>query len=106
MCCHTDAPVNVKVEYKADVKEGEAVQLNCSSDAHPPARTYEWHDENGAELHKGNIYILPNVSRHIGAFYCTAINTEGRTSLALCSSECHVSKRSTNCIENVGHSLQ
>ncbi|XP_022617691.1 sialoadhesin-like [Seriola dumerili] len=72
------APVNVKVEYKADVKEGEAVQLKCSSDAHPPASSYEWHNEKGAQLHRGNHYMLPNVSRHVGALYCTAINTEGR----------------------------
>ncbi|KAG7242183.1 hypothetical protein INR49_024229 [Caranx melampygus] len=71
------APVNVKVEYKADVKEGETVQLKCSGDAHPPASTV-WHNESGAELHQGNIYMLPNVSRHIGALYCTAINTAGQ----------------------------
>ena len=45
MYCHTDAPVNVKVEYKADVKEGETVQLKCSSDARPPASTV-WHNES------------------------------------------------------------
>ncbi|XP_056236092.1 sialoadhesin-like [Seriola aureovittata] len=72
------APVNVKVEFKADVKEGEAVQLKCSSDAHPPASSYEWHNEKGAQLHRGNYYMLPNVSRHVGALYCTAINTAGR----------------------------
>lgn len=75
---HIDAPVNVKVENKTDVKEGEAVQLKCSSDAHPPASTYEWHNESGAKLHQGNIYMLPNVSRHMGALYCTAINTVGQ----------------------------
>ncbi|XP_071326798.1 B-cell receptor CD22-like isoform X1 [Trachinotus anak] len=72
------APVNVKVEYKSEVKEGEAVQLKCSSDAHPPASSYEWHNEKGAQLHQGNLYTLQNVSRHISALYCTAINTEGR----------------------------
>ncbi|XP_039972936.1 sialoadhesin-like [Xiphias gladius] len=71
-------PVNVKVEYKPDVKEGEAVQLKCSSDAHPPASSYEWHNETGAQLHQGNLYTLPNVSRHMGPLYCTAINTLGQ----------------------------
>ncbi|XP_060937102.1 sialoadhesin-like isoform X2 [Limanda limanda] len=72
------APVNVRVEYKSDVKEGEAVQLTCTSDAQPPASSYEWFSETGAQLHQGNIYTMPNVSRHLGALYCTAINTVGR----------------------------
>ncbi|XP_060937103.1 sialoadhesin-like [Limanda limanda] len=72
------APVNVSVKYKSDVKEGEAVQLTCTSDAHPPARSYEWFSETGAQLHQGNIYTTPNVSRHLDALYCTAINTVGR----------------------------
>ncbi|XP_053288953.1 B-cell receptor CD22 isoform X1 [Pleuronectes platessa] len=72
------APVNVRVEYKSDVKEGEAVQLTCTSDAHPPASSYEWFSETGAQLHRGNQYTMPNVSRHMGALYCTAINTVGR----------------------------
>lgn len=79
VCFHTDAPVNVKVDYKSDVKEGEAVQLKCSSDAHPPASSYEWHNEIGVRLHQGRIYMLPNVSRHhTGALYCTANNTLGQ----------------------------
>ncbi|XP_076594057.1 B-cell receptor CD22 [Chaetodon auriga] len=73
------APVNVKVEYESDVKEGEAVQLKCSSDANPRASRYEWHDETGAQLYKGEVFMLPNVSRHhTGALYCTAVNTVGR----------------------------
>ncbi|XP_029307159.1 sialoadhesin [Cottoperca gobio] len=71
-------PVNVKIEHKPDVKEGEAVRLRCSSDANPPARSYQWHNETGAKLHEGNIYMLQNVSRHTGALYCTAINSVGQ----------------------------
>lgn len=78
-CSHADAPVNVEVEYESDVKEGEAVRLNCSSDAHPRASIYEWHNETGARLYQGNVFMLPNVSRHhTGALYCTAINIVGR----------------------------
>ncbi|XP_070690761.1 myelin-associated glycoprotein isoform X2 [Pempheris klunzingeri] len=72
------APVNVMVGHRSDIKEGDAVKLNCSSDANPPASSYEWHSESGARLHQGNVYMLPNVSRHTGALYCTAINTIGR----------------------------
>ncbi|XP_070768824.1 sialic acid-binding Ig-like lectin 14 [Enoplosus armatus] len=72
------APKNVKVEYKSDVKEGEAVRLQCSSDAHPPASSYAWHNDTGAQLYQGKVYMLPNVSRHTGALYCTANNTLGR----------------------------
>ncbi|XP_075965685.1 sialic acid-binding Ig-like lectin 14 [Anarhichas minor] len=71
------APVNVNIEHKSDVKEGEAVRLRCSSDANPPA-TYQWHNETGAQLHQGNLYTLPNVSRHTGALFCTAINAVGQ----------------------------
>ncbi|XP_049903735.1 sialoadhesin-like [Epinephelus moara] len=73
------APVNVKVEHKTDVKEGEAVRLKCSCDAHPPASGYLWHNETGAQLHQGSVYMLSNVTRHTGALYCTAVNTVGRS---------------------------
>ncbi|XP_033958883.1 Schwann cell myelin protein isoform X3 [Pseudochaenichthys georgianus] len=71
------APVNVKVEHKSEVKEGEAVQLRCSSDAYPPATSYQWHNETGSQLHRGHDYRLLKVSRHAAALYCTAINTIG-----------------------------
>ncbi|XP_044063619.1 sialic acid-binding Ig-like lectin 14 [Siniperca chuatsi] len=72
------APDNVKVEYKSDAKEGEAVRLECSSDAHPPASIYAWYNKTGAQLHQGKVYMLQNVSRHTGALFCTANNTLGR----------------------------
>ncbi|XP_029361106.1 myelin-associated glycoprotein isoform X2 [Echeneis naucrates] len=73
------APVDVKVQYKSEVKEGEAVRLKCSSDAYPQASSYEWHLKNGTLLHRGNVYTEANVSRHMSAIYCTAINTKGRS---------------------------
>ncbi|XP_008430602.1 myelin-associated glycoprotein isoform X1 [Poecilia reticulata] len=72
------APLNVNVEYKVDVKEGETVALTCSSEAQPPVSRYEWHNETGAKISQGNLYIVSNVSRTIGAMYCTAINDEGK----------------------------
>ncbi|XP_027142186.1 sialoadhesin isoform X1 [Larimichthys crocea] len=72
------APLNVKVQYKSDVKEGEVVQLKCSSEAHPPAHSYEWHNETGAKLYQGNVFMLNVSRRHTGAVYCTANNTEGQ----------------------------
>lgn len=77
-CFHADAPLNVKVQYKSDVKEGEVVQLKCSSEAHPPAHSYEWHNETGAKLYQGNVFMLNVSRRHTGAVYCTANNTEGQ----------------------------
>ncbi|XP_026227509.1 myelin-associated glycoprotein-like [Anabas testudineus] len=73
------APVNVKVDYKSHVKEGETVQLKCSSEANPPANSYLWHNEEGAQLHQGQSYKLINVSRHTGVLNCTAINTVGES---------------------------
>uniref|UniRef100_UPI0037E8954A myelin-associated glycoprotein isoform X2 n=1 Tax=Semicossyphus pulcher TaxID=241346 RepID=UPI0037E8954A len=72
------APVSVKVEYKSNVKEGEAVQLKCSSDANPSASSYVWQSEKGAQLYRGKVYTLQNVSRHTEALYCIAYNTEGQ----------------------------
>ncbi|MEQ2289334.1 hypothetical protein AMECASPLE_031859, partial [Ameca splendens] len=72
------APVNVNVNYNSDVKEGETVALTCSSEAHPPVSRYEWHNATGAQISQGNLYIVSNVSRNIGAMYCTAINAEGQ----------------------------
>ncbi|XP_032410158.1 myelin-associated glycoprotein-like [Xiphophorus hellerii] len=72
------APLNVNIEYKVDVKEGEIVDLTCSSEAHPPVSRYEWHNETGAKISQGNLYIVSNVSRTIGAMYCAAINDEGK----------------------------
>ncbi|XP_061531795.1 sialic acid-binding Ig-like lectin 14 [Phycodurus eques] len=72
------APMNVDVDYNANVKEGGAVRLKCTCDANPPASSYEWHNDHGAQLHKGSVYILTNVSRHTGALYCVAINPMGK----------------------------
>ncbi|XP_057690128.1 sialoadhesin-like [Corythoichthys intestinalis] len=75
---HWNGPVNINVQYKANVKEGEAVYLKCSCDANPPASSYEWHNDHGARLHEGRIFILTNVSRHTGPLYCIAINAIGK----------------------------
>ncbi|XP_074539091.1 B-cell receptor CD22 [Halichoeres trimaculatus] len=72
------APVNVKVEYNPNVKEGGTVRLKCSSDANPEASSYEWYNEKDAQLYRGKVFTLQNVSRHAADLYCTAINTMGR----------------------------
>uniref|UniRef100_A0AAQ6I960 Ig-like domain-containing protein n=1 Tax=Anabas testudineus TaxID=64144 RepID=A0AAQ6I960_ANATE len=79
VCFCADAPVNVKVDYKSHVKEGETVQLKCSSEANPPANSYLWKNKAGARLHQGQSYKLINVSRHTGVLYCTANNTVGES---------------------------
>ncbi|XP_049587225.1 myelin-associated glycoprotein isoform X3 [Syngnathus scovelli] len=71
------APVNVDVYYSANIKEGEAARFECNCDANPPASSYEWHSQDGVELHKGKVFILANISRHTGGLYCTAINAMG-----------------------------
>ncbi|XP_076016864.1 B-cell receptor CD22 [Genypterus blacodes] len=71
------APMNVKVAYRSTVKEGETVQLTCSSNANPTAHSYEWRDARGALLFRGHAYSIFNVSRHKDELYCTAFNTEG-----------------------------
>ncbi|XP_026149251.1 myelin-associated glycoprotein isoform X2 [Mastacembelus armatus] len=72
------APVKVNVAYNRQVKEGQDVQLTCSSDANPPASTYTWTNATGAQLYQKNPYTLSNVSRHTGTIYCSAKNTVGQ----------------------------
>lgn len=78
LCFYADAPLDVNVQYKVDVKEGETVALTCSSEAHPPVSRYEWHNETGEKILQGNLYRVSNVSRKIGVLYCIAINEEGQ----------------------------
>ncbi|KAM9310677.1 myelin-associated glycoprotein [Pholidichthys leucotaenia] len=71
-------PVNVIVDYKSDVHEGETVRLYCTSDAYPPVTSYQWHDEKGAQLSRANM-LVQNITRHTaGPMYCSAINEEGQ----------------------------
>ncbi|XP_064167440.1 myelin-associated glycoprotein-like isoform X3 [Anguilla rostrata] len=72
------APVRVEVEPESTVvKEGDAVEVQCSSDSNPPAHGYQWYNITGTLLSEERIYKLHNVSRHTKALYCAAINTEG-----------------------------
>ncbi|XP_035289232.1 myelin-associated glycoprotein-like isoform X2 [Anguilla anguilla] len=72
------APVRVEVEPESTVvKEGDAVEMQCSSDSNPPAHGYQWYNTTGTLLSEEQIYKLHNVSRHTKALYCEAINTEG-----------------------------
>ncbi|XP_035289619.1 sialic acid-binding Ig-like lectin 5 isoform X2 [Anguilla anguilla] len=72
------APVRVEVEPESTVvKEGDAVEMQCSSDNNPPAHDYQWYNITGTLLSEERIYKLHNVSRHTKALYCAAINTEG-----------------------------
>ncbi|XP_035289341.1 myelin-associated glycoprotein-like isoform X6 [Anguilla anguilla] len=74
----TYAPVRVEVEPESTVvKEGDAVEMQCSSDSNPPAHGYQWYNITGTLLSEERIYKLHNVSRHTKALYCAAINTEG-----------------------------
>ncbi|XP_070993500.1 B-cell receptor CD22-like isoform X1 [Oncorhynchus clarkii lewisi] len=71
------APVDVKVEGVSSVKEGDSVELRCSSDSNPAAHSYRWHNSRGP-LPTGPTITLENVTRLTEALYCTAINTEGQ----------------------------
>ncbi|KAJ8332801.1 hypothetical protein SKAU_G00416970 [Synaphobranchus kaupii] len=72
------APASVEVETESTVvREGDTVELRCSSDSNPPAHSYQWYNITGTLLSEEKTYKLHNVSRRITAFYCAATNTEG-----------------------------
>ncbi|XP_021447651.2 B-cell receptor CD22 [Oncorhynchus mykiss] len=72
------APVDVKVEGVSSVKEGDSVELRCSSDSNPAAHSYRWHNSRGPLPTTGPTITLENVTRLTEALFCTAINTEGQ----------------------------
>ncbi|XP_038850572.1 B-cell receptor CD22-like [Salvelinus namaycush] len=72
------APVDVKVKGVSSVKEGDSVELRCSSDSNPAAHSYRWHNSRGRLSTTGPTLTLENVTRLTEALYCTAINTEGQ----------------------------
>ncbi|KAK6326601.1 hypothetical protein J4Q44_G00022460 [Coregonus suidteri] len=72
------APVDVKVEGVSSVKEGDSVELRCSSDSNPAVHSYRWHNSRGPLPTMGPTITLENVTRLTEALYCTAINTEGQ----------------------------
>ncbi|XP_038833426.1 B-cell receptor CD22-like [Salvelinus fontinalis] len=72
------APVDVKVEEVSSVKEGDSVELRCSSDSNPAAHSYRWQNSRGPLPTTGPTITLENVTRLTEALYCTAINSEGQ----------------------------
>uniref|UniRef100_A0A673XSM0 Ig-like domain-containing protein n=1 Tax=Salmo trutta TaxID=8032 RepID=A0A673XSM0_SALTR len=80
MMLFIDAPVDVMVEGVSSVKEGDTVELRCSSDSNPAAHSYRWHNSRGPLPTTGPTLTLENVTRLTEALYCTAINTEGQVS--------------------------
>ncbi|XP_029593290.1 B-cell receptor CD22 isoform X2 [Salmo trutta] len=72
------APVDVKIEGVSSVKEGDSVELRCSSDSNPAAHSYHWHHSRGPLPTTGPTITLENVTRLTEALYCTANNTEGQ----------------------------
>ncbi|XP_045069248.1 sialic acid-binding Ig-like lectin 13 [Coregonus clupeaformis] len=66
------APVDVKVEGVSSVKEGDSVELRCSSDSNPAAHSYRWHNSRGPLPTMGSTITLERVTRLTEALYCTA----------------------------------
>lgn len=77
MMLFIDAPVDVMVECMSSVKEGDSVELRCSSDSNPAAHSYRWHNNREPLPTTGPTVTLENVTRLTEALYCTAIDTEG-----------------------------
>ncbi|XP_041640768.1 B-cell receptor CD22-like isoform X2 [Cheilinus undulatus] len=72
-------PPSVSARPSAEIVEGRAVTLMCSSDANPAAN-YTWYKENeDSPLASGQIFSIADFSaKHSGNYYCEALNTRGR----------------------------
>ncbi|XP_037373777.1 B-cell receptor CD22 [Talpa occidentalis] len=74
------APEPSKVEIQPSApKEGNAVILNCQSQANPPPTNYTWY-HNGLEMSGvADTFQIPSVGlRHAGKYSCLAENSLGR----------------------------
>ncbi|XP_066497954.1 myelin-associated glycoprotein isoform X1 [Hoplias malabaricus] len=74
----TYPPDSVEVVFNSFVKEGDSVNLKCSSDCNPAARSFQWFNKSGALLSEGHTYTLKSVKRHTEPLYCTVTNAEGQ----------------------------
>uniref|UniRef100_W5ME81 Si:dkey-238d18.5 n=1 Tax=Lepisosteus oculatus TaxID=7918 RepID=W5ME81_LEPOC len=79
-----DAPVNVRMEFnQRGIKEGDSIIFRCSSDSNPPAHSYQWYNVKGVQTvrlqSERDTFTVDNVTRHSGAFYCTAQNRLGQS---------------------------
>ncbi|CAB1334062.1 unnamed protein product [Coregonus sp. 'balchen'] len=72
------AEVPSSVEGVSSVKEGDSVELRCSSDSNPAAHSYRWHNSRRPLPTTGPTITLENVTRLTEALFCTAISTEGQ----------------------------
>ncbi|KAL0202712.1 hypothetical protein M9458_000730, partial [Cirrhinus mrigala] len=59
-----------------EIKEGDSVTLNCSSDSNPPAEI-SWF-KGGTFVGSGRIYSISKISSdHSGEYKCKSINKHG-----------------------------
>ncbi|KAL2086481.1 hypothetical protein ACEWY4_017540 [Coilia grayii] len=73
----------VSISPSGDIKEGDSVTLNCSSDANPPVENYTWYkaDGNKTVLHRTEripSFTLILVSGLDGLYHCEAGNEVGK----------------------------
>lgn len=80
--------VNIFIEYspkfnlnhteaRIEIAYGSKVELNCESDANPPAKII-WKFENEKQNFNGNIFIIENVrEKHVGKYECHVHNSYG-----------------------------
>ncbi|KAL1281318.1 hypothetical protein QQF64_000121 [Cirrhinus molitorella] len=69
--------VSVSISPSGEIKEGNSVILNCSSDSNPPALNYTWF-KGGTFVGSGRIYSISKISSdHSGEYKCKSINEHG-----------------------------
>ncbi len=71
--------VSVSISASAEIKEGDSVTLNCSSDSQSPALNFSWFKENqSSAVGSGQSFIISSFnSSHSGRYYCEAQNQYG-----------------------------
>ncbi|XP_073722547.1 B-cell receptor CD22-like [Misgurnus anguillicaudatus] len=71
--------VTASISGSGEIKEGDSVNLTCSSESNPPVQIYSWFKVNEtSSVGSGQTYSITNInSSHSGWFYCEAQNEVG-----------------------------
>ncbi|XP_073716119.1 B-cell receptor CD22-like [Misgurnus anguillicaudatus] len=100
-----DKPV-ISINPSGEIKEGDSVNLTCSSDANPPVHNYSWFKKNKT-VASGQTYIISKIrSDHSGEYTCKSSNTLGQKYSAVTLNVLYPPKNVTASISGSGEIME